>query len=333
MLKNLYERSAAKATALKDRIRNDPFRIVRFQLMGLYLLAGVVIFMLFGWGVGSIALESVFETTIYETGSSVEEAVTEYQEGALKRRILSIVLFVIATYFLTEFALRPVKRAAELQKHFIAIVSHELRTPLTVMKNMSEVALRNPGNLTREKAVGIIESNLEETNRLSSTVQFLLTFSLLKSRKDVPDAQDIALAALIEQVASAATPYASERDVRLETVLDEQVATRGNQVALEGMLLNLVRNAIQHTPEGSVVTITADRNLAGKPRLSVQDAGVGIAKEDLPYIFEPFYRGRNPDSSGFGLGLSIVRQVAELHRALLEVKTGQGSVFTVTFAS
>ncbi len=330
MLTRLYERFADAVTAFKGRILNDPLRTVRFQLMGMYLLVGVVIFMLFGWVLGSIAVRSVIEVTRYETGQPVEEAYLNYQKEVVQRRTITVVVFVIATFYLTEFALRPVRKASELQKHFIGIVSHELRTPLTVMKNMSEVALRNPEHLTKEKAVAIIRSNLEETDRLTDTIQFLLTFSLLTSRKDIPDVSDISLVRKVERVLSVMEGDARAREVSLVTRFDGNGLVKGNAIALEGLVMNLVKNAVQHAPPGSTVTVSV---LNGGTLLSVADTGSGIPKKDLPYVFEPFFRGDHPEGSGFGLGLSIARQVVELHKATIAVKSDpeSGTVFTVTF--
>lgn len=327
-----FERFADAVTAFKGRVLSDPFRTVRFQLMGLYLLVGAVIFMLFGWVLGSIGVQSIIDVTRYETGEPVEEAYLEYQEDVKQRRLVTVVVFVIATYYLTEFALRPVRRASELQKHFIGIVSHELRTPLAVMKNMSEVALRNPELLTQEKAVAIIRSNLEETDRLTATIQFLLTFSLLRSRKEIPDVADVSLVQAVGRVLSVMDGDAREREVSFVTRFDGTGTVKGNAIALEGLVMNLVKNAVQYTAPGEAVTVSVAREGAATV-LSVADTGPGIPAKDLPYVFEPFFRGDHPEGNGFGLGLSIARQVAELHSASLTVKSepGSGTVFTVTF--
>ena len=125
---------------------------------------------------GSTGLKAVYTVAVAQNGHPVDVAFAVYKQQVVQRRFIMALLFAVSAYFFTEFALRPVKKAADLQRRFIAIVSHELRTPLTIIKNTSEVALRNPATLSQDKAIRVIESNLEEANRLSETVQLLLTF-------------------------------------------------------------------------------------------------------------------------------------------------------------
>jgi signal transduction histidine kinase len=305
--------------------------------MGLYLIIGTLIFMLFGWVLGAITLKSVYQVAVVENGHPVDVAFAAYQHQVVQRRFIMAALFAVSAYFFTEFALRPVKRAADLQKRFIAIVSHELRTPLTIMKNSSEIALRNPATLTHEKAVQIIESNLEEANRLSQTVQFLLTFSLLRTQKRIPEMQPVIVSELTKKIFPLLEKESAERGVILSQDASDPGKVLGNPIALEGLIINLVKNAITHTPTGGKVTIKIQKSKL-HVRLSVSDTGSGIAKKDLRYIFEPFYRGTNEDRDkdtykGFGLGLSIVKEIAEFHRAYVTVDTaeGRGTTFSVTF--
>ncbi len=332
MKKGLSRRLGDWGTGLRDRVAHDPLRATRLQLLGMYLLAGFLIFMVLGWLLNAVAFEQVYETTLYETGDQVEEIFSAYQEEVMQRRAIIIVLFVLTSYFITEFALRPVRKAAELQKHFIAIVSHELRTPLAVMKNMSEIALRNEEGLDRERSIAIIKSNLEETDRLSDTVQFLLTFSSLLSRKAIPNEETVPLADILARVHALLAENARERGVAFTWEAAPGIAVNGNRIALEGLLTNLAKNALQHTPAGGAASMRALRGAHDRPLLVVADTGPGIPPADMPYVFEPFFRGPSVGEGGYGLGLSIARQVADLHRASISVKSdSRGTTFTVTF--
>ena len=293
--------------------------------------------MLFGWVVGSVSLKAVYAIARVQNGEAVDTAFAIYRQQMVHRRFIMATLFAVSAYFFTEFALRPVKRAADLQKRFIAIVSHELRTPLTIMKNTSEIALRNSESLDHEKALRIIESNLEETNKLSQTVQFLLTFSLLRTQKRIPEMQTVNLSEVVSKIMPVLEKESEEREVKFSFSSSVPGNVLGSPIALEGLVLNLARNAIAHTLSDGQVSLAISQNKS-HTRLQVTDTGSGIAKKDLPYIFEPFYRGKNEDRNedtykGFGLGLSIVKEIAEFHRATITVDSREniGTTFIVTF--
>jgi signal transduction histidine kinase len=337
MLKKLYAQCVAWVTQFRNKIRTDAFFAVRFQLIGLYLVIGALIFMFIGWVLGSLTLRNVYDVALVQNGHPVEVAFAIYHHQIAQRRLVMAVLFALSAYFFTEFALIPVKKSADIQKRFIAIVSHELRTPLTIMKNASEVALRNPAALTPEKSERLIRSNLEEINRLSETVQFLLTFSLLRTQKRIPEMQPVSLAGVVTKIMSLLENESRERDVHLVHETESSGMVMGNTIALEGLVTNLIKNAISHTPPEGTVTVKIQE---GKSfvRLHVSDTGSGISKKDIRYIFEPFYRGTNEERNegthkGFGLGLSIVKEVAEFHQAriAIETKEGEGTHFVVTF--
>jgi signal transduction histidine kinase len=339
MIKKLFTPFVALGTLLKNKVHTDPFFLARIQIIALYLLVGIIIFLVFGWTFGYLVRQPFYQIAIYQNGDAVRHAINVLEKQLLLQRVEMIGLFAIATYFLTEFVLRPIKKSAELQKRFIAVVSHELRTPLTIMKNASEIALRNPDTLTHEKAVTLIKSNLEETNRLSQTIQFLLTLSTLQNRGNVSEMKHISLTTVVERVLGLMKSEAADCGVVLTVEMPEnmQVMVRGNSVALEGLLVNLVKNAIAHTPAGGRISILTEKETV-VVRLSVRDTGKGIAKKDAPYIFKPFYRGESPyaDRSslqGAGLGLSIVKEVVDFHKASISVSTipGNGTTFTITF--
>ena len=337
MLKKLYAQCVVWVTQFRNKVRTDAFFAVRFQLMALYFVIGALIFMLIGWVLGSLTLKSVYDVAIVQNGHPVDVAFAVYRHQIAQRRLLMAVLFAVSAYFFTEFALIPVKKTADIQKRFIAIVSHELRTPLTIMKNASEVALRNPAALTPEKSERLIRSNLEEINRLSETVQFLLTFSLLRTQKKIPALQPVLLSEIVTKITELLKNESNERGVRLVYESNATGLVLGNPIALEGLVINLIKNAISHTPSGGTVTVKIQE---GKSfiKLQVSDTGSGISKKDVRYIFEPFYRGTNEDRNegthkGFGLGLSIVKEVAEFHQAriAIETKENEGTHFFITF--
>lgn len=335
MNKNILQPFAEWATRLHSRFRTDPFLRVRAQLMLSYFVIGVVIFMFFGWFFTSLGLASIYETSaLVPDDVPLHEALAAYESEMFRRRLFMVILFTIATYFLTEFAMRPIRKSVELQERFIAIVSHELRTPLTVMKNMAEVALRNPDAIDREKAKRLIQSNLEETNKLSDTIKFLLAFSSLKIQKRIPDVELVSLDQIAASAIEELHERAKEQGVMVSAKMDAPVTVRGNATALRGVVSNLLRNALNHTPSGGRIVLTLSDRGTGV-QLEVADTGRGIEKKDLPFVFEPFYRGNDDarapgEEQGLGLGLSIVKEVVTLHKGKVEIRSAEGEGTAVT---
>jgi len=327
-------------TWFRNKLRTDPFFGARVKILALYFVTGAVMFV----GMGFISDYSlhyeVYHIAISQNGAPVRAAFKGLRQDLWTERFTLVLLFACAAYLITEFVLRPIKKAAEIQKRFIAIVSHELRTPLTIMKNASEIGLRNPEMLSREKAISIIESNLEETNRISDTISFLLAFSVLGEHDRAISIQPVSLESIAKEVISIMERRYEKREVTIILKASNPGEIKGDAVALKALLLNLVENALLHTQRKGNVTISLDKR-GRSVLLSVADTGRGIDKKDLPYIFEPFYRGSKATrtegseelSEGMGLGLSLVKEIAEFHRASVQVSSsrGEGSTFTVTF--
>jgi signal transduction histidine kinase len=306
--------------------------------MALYFLVGVIIFVVTGWFLGKIARESFYEVTTAHTGQFVQEQIIVLENRLFIDRIFMCVLFAFAAYFVTEITLRPVKKSAALQKNFSAIVSHELRTPVTIMKNAAEVALRNESTLSHEKAIEIIRNNLEETNRLSDTIQFLLAFSSLETQHKTAEYQPVSLSDITKNMVSRMQELADERSIALTLTTQPSMVINGNTTALEGMIVNLIKNAIAHAPVDSTVTVSVLPH-GNDIALSVTNTGEPINKADLPYIFEPFYRGSNTKRSpetyrGSGLGLSVVKSVVTFHNGSISVSSNSknGTTFKVVLA-
>lgn len=336
-LKQLFEPFEEWGTRFIHKLQSDRFFSARLQLIALYFIGGSSIYLFLSWFLGAIIRKQLYAVVLVQSGPAAEQAIALFETQSLLLRFTVLTFFALFAFFITEFALRPIKKAAELQQRFIGIVSHELRTPLTVMRNASEVALRQADALTKERAVRVITENLEEIDRLSNTLQFLLTFSDLKNRNRPADLRPVSLVTVVERVVALIEKENDSAEVMLSYVPDgHSYLVRGNQIALEGLLANLIANALRYSPAAEKVTIALAQGKSGTI-LSVSDMGRGIAKKDLPYIFEPFYRGEEgiveQRMGGAGLGLSIVKEIADLHHAALGVETGmgKGSTFTVTF--
>jgi len=216
------------------------------------------------------------------------------------------------------------------QRQFTADASHELRTPLTILRGEFEVAL------SRERAASeyrrTLESGLEEVQRMTRIVEslsFLARGDAGPGRPHVP----VSLGALSSEVMAAMERRAEEKNVCLTFESDGEAVVRGDGDALRRMVQNLVENALAYTARGGEVRVSLDA-AGGKCRLCVADTGVGIASNDLPHIFDRFFRGdkSRANTGGNGLGLSIVQSIVQAHGGRIEAESelGRGSRFTVT---
>jgi heavy metal sensor kinase len=216
-------------------------------------------------------------------------------------------------------------------RQFSSDASHELRTPLTVMRGETELALRRPRETEDYKAV--MESNLEEIDRMTRIVDELLFLSRADMGEVKMEHLPVSLDSLIEDVQRQASLLGQERDVQVLLSATTPAVVLGDELRLRELFLNLVDNAIKYSRSGGTVemALTIEQEQA---RLSVTDHGIGIAQEDQPQIFDRFYRtdhARAHTKKGTGLGLAICIWIAESHRGQIEVqsKIGEGSTFTV----
>ncbi|MEN6410510.1 MAG: HAMP domain-containing sensor histidine kinase [Anaerolineaceae bacterium] len=215
------------------------------------------------------------------------------------------------------------------QRRFLADVSHELRTPLTVIKG--NVGLIRRFGEADEESLTSIES---EVDRLTRMVGDLLLLAQAESGKLPLDMHPVELDTVLLEVYQQMSVVAGDR-VELHLSDIDQIQVMGDRDRLKQVMLNLVGNAITYTPAGGQVYLTLTRS-DQNARLIVRDTGPGIAAEDLPHVFERFYRAeksrkRGGSNTGFGLGLSIAYWIVNNHGGHIEVnsKEGQGTSFVV----
>ncbi len=218
------------------------------------------------------------------------------------------------------------------QRQFTADASHELRTPLTILRGQFELSLTRERPAAEYRAT--LESGLEETLRMTRIVDSLAY--LLRGDAAGPPGcfAPLSLAALAGEVTGSLAGRAAEKDLLLTSEADGEGGVLGDRDALRRLIQNLVENALAYTPPGGSVIVS----VAETPQhccLRVTDTGVGIAPGDLPHVFDRFFRAdpARVSSGGSGLGLSIVRSIAEAHRADVQVwsEPGRGSIFSMTF--
>jgi heavy metal sensor kinase len=220
---------------------------------------------------------------------------------------------------------------AELQR-FTADASHELRSPLTALRAVGEVALRDGHDpaMLRET----IGSMLEEAERLTDLVDALLTLARMDATKSGATLEEVNIATLLEEIRDQFEVLASEEGQTLAVTSDHNVSVQADRTLLRLALVNLVHNAIRHSPSSSKISLAAARRPHGI-EISVSDTGPGIAPEYQEKIFEPFFRLDKARSrsggGGVGLGLAIARRAVERTggRIIVESKSNRGSVFRI----
>jgi signal transduction histidine kinase len=217
---------------------------------------------------------------------------------------------------------------------FTADASHELRTPVAIIRTTAEIALRQKRDeAAYQKA---LQEILEEAERTSSLIDDLLTLARADSATQQLALSPTNVPEVIEMAFSKTKFLAAEKRVAVSlNIAHRDVWIEGNQEALVRLFLVLFDNAVKYTPPGGAVSAVFDV-VEGVSVFRIQDSGIGIPSEDLPHIFERFYRAdktRTRKHGGFGLGLAIAKWIADAHAAHIGVQSvsGQGSVFTVEF--
>jgi two-component system, OmpR family, phosphate regulon sensor histidine kinase PhoR len=224
------------------------------------------------------------------------------------------------------------KRIDQVRRDFVANVSHELRTPLSILRGYIETLLDSP-KMPREELTRILRVMERHSNRLEQLVEDLLSLARLESGN--PDLQvgDVDLSSFFREMIRDWEKKLTSK--HLNIMLDvppEFLPIRVDRTRLQEALYNLLDNAVKYSREGGEIRLSA-RQRDGEIELTVSDDGIGIAREDLPRIFERFYRAdkaRSPDKvRGTGLGLAIVKHVVQLHGGRVEADSEPGKGTTI----
>lgn len=212
---------------------------------------------------------------------------------------------------------------------FAANLAHEVRTPLNNLRGEAEVALSRGRSVEEYRAV--LESSLEEYERLTSMIEALLFLARAEGRDERPEREPIDLGEKARAVSELYQPLAEEREVSL--VVRGEATMEGSPTLVRRALANLLDNALRFTPPGGTVSVEVAPREGGGARVTVSDTGPGIAPDELPHVLERFYRGRGNTRSGSGLGLAIVESIVRLHRGRVTVESepGQGASVTLSF--
>jgi two-component system, OmpR family, sensor histidine kinase CiaH len=228
-----------------------------------------------------------------------------------------------ASYWLARRTLQPIEASNERQRRFVADASHELRTPLTALKMDSEVALLDPA-ASKAALRQTLQSNLEEADKLTLLLNNLLRLSQLDSGSAVRTFAPLTASHIAQRAVAEVTSRAHAKHINLSNTVGTEPAY-GDLDSLAQLLVTLLDNAIKFSPDGSAVGITASTQ-DGMTTISVSDHGAGIEPEALKHVFDRFYRADKArvGSEGYGLGLSIAKQIADLHHGTITLRSVAG---------
>jgi signal transduction histidine kinase len=255
----------------------------------------------------------------------------EVQEAMFVGIPIALIVAAAGGLWLASLGLRPITEALKTQRQFMADASHELRTPVSVVRTASEVTLSRDHRDEAEyrEALAITGG---QAKRLGRLVEDMLVLARADAGGYPLRPVDLYLDELVEECRRAAEVLARERDVTIASSAPRETPFRGDEDLLRQLVLNILQNAVQHTPPGGSVSIRM-REEPGAIRISVTDTGAGIAPEDQKRIFDRFVRlDPSRRGNGTGLGLPIAKWIAESHGGTLVLETSApgGSTFCVS---
>jgi heavy metal sensor kinase len=223
------------------------------------------------------------------------------------------------------------EKAFQRQKQFTSDASHELRTPLAVIEAESTLALqkeRPPGDYQQS-----LETISQESRQMSSLIDQLLTLARADAGKEQWNFTEVNLGKLISNLTTDVEVLCQEKGLSFQLGQPQDLVVKGDEARLRELFMNLLDNAIRYTPALGTVSISLRRE-EQMAVIAITDTGIGIPAEDIPFIFERFYRvdkSRSRAEGGSGLGLAICQHIAEVHGGKIEVESqmGTGSTFSV----
>jgi signal transduction histidine kinase len=261
---------------------------------------------------------------------------TRESEGALATLRRFALVLLPATLLLTAAVfgfyssqlLSRIEIVVRQLRQFVSDASHELRTPLSVLQGETDLLLTKPREPQEyENAARVMQSELKKLTRI---VEGLFTLSMADAGQLRIAPEPVYLEEILEESCSLALPLAAHKKIRIERDLQRDVLINGDATFLRQLFFIFLDNAIKYSPSGSQVRVTLSKSDA--VQVSFQDQGIGISKENLPRIFERFFRAAPPtETQSGGLGLAIAQAIVQAHHGSIECSSeaGVGSMFTV----
>ena len=278
--------------------------------------------------------------------NKIISTVKRFKEGHLEERIplessgelrtLAVTFNDMAAELLEN--IERIKSTESLRRELVANVSHDLRTPLSIIHGYVETMLMKNDSLSKEQQSQYLETILKSTERLKKLVGDLFELSKLEAKEVVPHKEPFFITELVQDVSQKHKLMAEEKNLTIVPVVDNNVPMVHADISLiERVLQNLMDNAIKFSRDGGIITIET-HNYGEDVEVKVTDTGNGIAEEDIPLVFDRYFRlnkvadtdKKEPAKTGVGLGLAIVKKILEIHDATIHLtsKLNKGSAFS-----
>ncbi|GLX67056.1 two-component system histidine kinase PnpS [Paenibacillus glycanilyticus] len=226
-----------------------------------------------------------------------------------------------------------IRRLERMRSEFVANVSHELKTPIAAVKGFAETLLGGAVN-DEETARSFLQIIYDESDRLNRLIGDILALSKIESKRIPLYFSPVDMDAFMTKTVTMMEAEAARKSIKLQLELEHGLYVEADEDRLRQIMMNVIANGINYTPEGGKVSVNIASIDEDHIRIQITDTGIGIPKKDLPRIFERFYRvdkARSRSSGGTGLGLSIVKHLVELHKGTIAVTSavGVGSTFVI----
>jgi signal transduction histidine kinase len=265
--------------------------------------------------------------------SSIDETLNRLEQQLAIASGIALLLGLLVAVLMANKSLHPLRLAFRRQREFVADASHELRTPLTLIRTNAEAWIRRaPGSPQATFARHIVE----EVEQLTRIVSDLSLLALADARALPVADKPVDLTGLVRELVDHTRPLAQERGITLRAEMPEDhIRMTGDASRIRQLLIILLDNALAYTQAGGAVSLRV-ASAGNQARISVEDNGAGIDAEDLPHIFERFYRAdkaRSRERGGTGLGLAIARWIVDAHGGSIDINSevGTGTLVTLTF--
>jgi two-component system phosphate regulon sensor histidine kinase PhoR len=258
-----------------------------------------------------------------QIASTIDRTVGDLRTPNYAFYVLLTLLVGGVSYALARNTLKPIDAMVQSQQRFLANAAHELRTPLTLLRTETELSLRDASHLSHDELLGVMKSVSEESMKMADIINNLLLVSSASMGKHAIPFVEVDFSDAVTRALKNVAGLATQLQVPIRPSIAPHLEVRGNAVALEQIATNLIRNALIHTPAPGTVSVTLAKSKRSAS-LEVEDTGVGIRKEELPHIFEPFFKGtikHKEQKRGTGLGLPIVKELVQIHGGTIIVSS------------
>ncbi len=319
--------ASEEAENIATALQNSYLLKIGVQSFVLTLIAAFIIGMLLLW----LLMKSL---------RNIMESVKKFSEGDFKARIpvhskgelaqLSVTVNTMADKILRN--MEELKEVDKLRRDLIANISHDIRTPISIIHGYVETLIMKQDSLDPQKQQEYLQTIIKSTERLKRLMTDLFELSKLESRQIKPKMEPFFMFDLLQDISNKYKLLAQEKNIELETELPSKMPVVCADIALmERVLQNLIDNALNYTPEKGKVKIKMEE-FSKQVHISVMNTGPGITSEELPKIFDRYYKVENTKTSrGTGLGLAIVKNILEIHDADIRVESENQGNTTFSF--